>query len=91
MVTQDFLDIIAMTTTTKTLNVRLPEHVYNQLEKLAQSTERTKSFLAVNALTNYLNVEAWQIEDIKSSLVEADSGEFATNAAVSQFFAKYDC
>ena len=85
------MGILTMTIATKTLNVRLPEHVYNQLEKLAQSTERTKSFLAVNALTNYLNVEAWQIQDIKSSLVEADSGEFATDAEVNTFFAKYDC
>ena len=34
----------------KTINVRLPEALYNQIEELAKATARTKSFLAIDAL-----------------------------------------
>jgi predicted transcriptional regulator len=33
--------------TARTINVRLPEALYNQIEELAKATARTKSFLAM--------------------------------------------
>ena len=44
--------------TARTLNVRLPETLYNQIEELAKATARTKSFLAIDALTNYVQSES---------------------------------
>ena len=75
--------------TAKTINVRLPEALYNQLEELAKATARTKSFLAIDALTNYLQSESWQIRDIREGIQEADAGEFATDLQVEAVFAKY--
>ena len=40
--------------TAKTINVRLPEALYKQIEELASATARTKSFLAVDAFTQYV-------------------------------------
>lgn len=53
------------------------------------ATWRTKSFLAVDALTNYVQTESWQIRDIHKGIVEADAGEFATEQEVKVMFAKY--
>ena len=64
--------------TAKTINVRLPEALYKQIEELAKATDRTKSFLAVDALTQYVKSESWQIQDIHKAIKEADAGEFAT-------------
>jgi len=75
--------------TTKTINVRLPETLYNQLEELAKATARTKSFLTIDALTNYVERESWQIRDIHDGIKEADAGEFATDDQVNAVFAKY--
>ena len=50
--------------TARTINVRLPEALYNQIEELAKATARTKSFLAIDALTHYVQSESWQIRDI---------------------------
>lgn len=75
--------------TAKTLNVRLPEALYLQLEELANATARTKTFLAVEALNSYLQNEAWQIRDIKKGLAEADAQEFASAEEVNAVFAKY--
>lgn len=63
----------------KTINVRLPEALYTQLEELAKATARTKSFQAIDALTNYVQRESWQIRDIHEGIQEADDGEFATD------------
>lgn len=73
----------------KTINVRLPEALYNQIEALAKATGRTKSFLAVDALTNYVQNESWQIRDIHEGIKEADAGEFATDRQVKAVFSKY--
>ena len=40
--------------TTRTMNVRIPEALYGQIEELARATARTKSFLAVEALKGYV-------------------------------------
>lgn len=78
-------------TTEKTLNVRLPVDLASQLEALTKATGRTKSFLTVEALRNYIEAQAWQVQDIQAGLQEADNDEFATAEEVNNFFAKYDC
>lgn len=75
--------------TAKTINVRVPETLYNQIEELARATARTKSFLTIDALTRYVQREAWQLRDIQQGIEEADAGEFATDAEVKAVFAKY--
>ena len=75
--------------TAKTINVRLPEALYEQIEALAKATARTKSFLAIDALTHYVQSESWQIHDIHEGIKEADAGEFATDKQVKAVFDKY--
>jgi RHH-type transcriptional regulator, rel operon repressor / antitoxin RelB len=59
---------------TRTINVRVPESVYQQLEEIAKATERTKSFVTLTALNSYLQEQSWQIRDIKEGIAEADNG-----------------
>lgn len=73
----------------RTINVRLPEALYNQIEELPKATARTKRFLAIDALTSYVQSEAWQIRDIQEGIKEADAGEFASEEQVQAVFKKY--
>ena len=73
----------------RTLNVRLPEDLYNQIEALASATARTKSYLTIDALNDYVQRESWQIRDIHEGIREADAGEFATEDQVKAVFAKH--
>lgn len=75
----------------KTLNIRLPKSIHTRLSDLTESTGRSKSYLALEALEAYLDQQAWQIHDIEEALKEADRGEFASREEVSKLFAKYDC
>ena len=76
-------------TPTRTINVRIPVGVYQQLEDLATATARTKSFVALEALSSYLETQSWQVKDIDAGLADADKGDFATEAQVNAVFAKY--
>jgi len=60
--------------TMATLSIRVPEEIGERLEKLAESTGRTRSFLALDALRHYLAQEEWQAQAVRNAVERADSG-----------------
>ena len=74
---------------TRTINVRVPTRIYQQLEDLAKATARTKSLITLEALSTYLEAQRWQVQDIEEGLAEADRGEFASEAEVNAVFTHY--
>jgi len=77
------------TAPSRTINVRVPAKLYQQLEDLARATERTKSYVTLEALSSYLAEQGWQVQDIEAGLAEADRGEFASDAEVAAVFARH--
>ncbi len=71
------------------LTLRASAKIKSQLEKLAAATNRSRSFLASEALERYLKLEAWQIKEIKQALKEADAGEFASDKDLAKAIKKY--
>jgi predicted transcriptional regulator len=63
---------------TAVLTLRVPVEVKQQLDKLADATHRSKSWLAGEAIQRYLELEAWQIGEIQQALQEAEAGDFAS-------------
>jgi predicted transcriptional regulator len=57
------------------LSIRIPEGTMEQLSELANATERTKSFLAAEAIEHYLTMQAWQVKGTKEAMAKADSGK----------------
>ena len=76
--------------TTTTLSLRLPKELSEQLTSLAQSTKRTKSFCAVEAIKNYLKQESWQIEAIEEGLENADSGRMIKHEDVKNWVSSWN-
>ena len=76
-------------TSSRTINVRLPAELYEQLENLARATARTKSFVTLEALSSYLAAQSWQVQDIEAGLNDAERGDFASDAEVSAVFARH--
>ena len=74
---------------TRTINVRVPVSVYDQLGELATATARTKSFVTVEALSKYLEVQSWQVQEVQAAIMDADKGDFATDEQVNAIFTKY--
>jgi predicted transcriptional regulator len=69
--------------------VRLPDDVTKKLDALAAKLDRSRSYVAAQAIGDFVNREEWQIADIEAGLHEADRGEFATDAQVAAIVARY--
>ncbi len=74
---------------TATVSVRLPLQTRERLEQLAAVTGRTKSYLAAEALRDYIEREAWQVAAIQEGVAAADRGEFASEDEVRRRFARW--
>jgi len=72
-----------------TMTVRLPSEVKESLDLLAETTERSRSWLAASAITEFVKTQEWQIAEIQRGIREADRGEFATSDEVTAVFAKW--
>ncbi len=58
-----------------TITVRIDKSVKKRLEAAAARVRRSKSFLAAEAIEEYLAVQDWQVEAIKKGIAAADRGE----------------
>ena len=72
-----------------TMTIRLDEEVRDRLDLLAGSTQRSKSYLAAEAIRDYLEINAWQIAEIRAAIQEADQGDFATDEDVVALASKW--
>jgi predicted transcriptional regulator len=69
--------------------IRLADEQATQLDKLADRLDRSRAYLAVRAIEDYLVRESWQIAEIEAGLADADRDDFATPEAVAKVVAKY--
>ena len=81
--------ILVNTMSTSILTLRLDAGLKKQLEKLAQATQRSKSFLAAEAIREYVALNDWQIEEIRKAVKEADRGDFASPGEVRRVMKKW--
>lgn len=68
---------------------RLEPQLKRQLDKLAKATQRSRSFLAAEAIRDYIALNEWQIEEVTKALGEADRGEFAGDKQVRRVMRKW--
>lgn len=72
---------------TTTITVRLHKELRDRLDALAESTKRSKSFLAAEAIAQYVELNAWQVEQIKEAVEKADAGgPFIPHEEVEDYF-----
>jgi predicted transcriptional regulator len=71
------------------LTLRVDEKLKKKLDKLAKSTQRSRSFLAAEAIRDYVELNEWQIKEIKKAIKQADAGDFATDEEVEAMFKKW--
>jgi len=72
-----------------TMTVRIDEDIKFRLEKLSDATNRTKSFLAAEAIKDFIEHNEWQLKEIEDALSEADAGDFASERSVQHTLEKW--
>ena len=63
--------------------IRIPPEKQRQLDALAQVLDRSRNWVVSDAINQYLDVQAWQIEQIRHGVEEADRGELVPHDEVS--------
>jgi predicted transcriptional regulator len=58
------------------------------LDAIAAGLDRDRSYILNEAITAYLEVHQWQIDEIQRGLAEAEAEDFASEAEVEAMFAK---
>jgi len=57
------------------VSVRVKPEIAQRLELLAKATKRSKSYLAAEALEEYLDIHEWQVKAIQEGIEEISRGE----------------
>jgi RHH-type transcriptional regulator, rel operon repressor / antitoxin RelB len=73
-----------------TFIVRVEPDVKKRLEKLAKNTGRTRSFLAAEALNEYLDANEWQVAGIKRAIVSLDRGDGVSHKEIKEWVKSWD-
>jgi RHH-type rel operon transcriptional repressor/antitoxin RelB len=78
----------AQPTTTFTMRVR--SALKKRLESLSRSTGRSRSYLAGEAITAYLDTSEWQVSGIKSALASLDRGQGVSHQRVKKWITSWE-
>jgi predicted transcriptional regulator len=66
--------------TTATMTIRVSSETKRKLERLAADTRRSKSFLAAEAVSAYVERELAIIDGIRRGLADVDAGRVVSHA-----------
>jgi predicted transcriptional regulator len=67
---------------TEAFTVRAESNLVNQLDHLADTLDRSRNYLVNQALKEYLEQHAWQIEKISQGITAADRNELVGHDVV---------
>ncbi len=77
-----------------TVTARIDGETQSQLEKLAVTTDRSRSWLVAEAIKQYVASQAWQVEAIEEGVRLADmganAGAFASEEQVREAFGRWN-
>ena len=72
------------------LTLRVPVELKERLERLGRATSRSSSWLALDAIEKYGEVNEWQVAKIEEGVRAADAGSFAGDDEIAATFNRYN-
>ena len=69
---------------TEAFTVRAESNIVHKLDHIAGSLDRSRNYLVNQAIQEYLETHAWQIEKITEGIDAADRGELVEHDQVMQ-------
>lgn len=67
------------------LTIQLPSELKAKLERLCKTARRSESSMVAQAIGQYLDENAWQIEELIQAKKEIEHGEFISNDEVKRY------
>ena len=72
----------------QTISFRIDSDKVSTLDTLAEALARDRTYLLNQAVTAYLDVQQWHIDQIKAGIRQADTGKLIDHAQVRKMFGK---
>jgi RHH-type transcriptional regulator, rel operon repressor / antitoxin RelB len=64
---------------TTLISVRVPAEIAKRLEQLAEALDRSKSYVAAQAIEEFLALQEWQVSAVRRGLQQAEKGKLHTH------------
>ena len=74
---------------TELLSIRIDAGTKRRLEALSQSVNRSKSFLAAEAITNYVEAQEWKLGEIAEGIAELNANQTVPHEKVAKWLATW--
>lgn len=74
---------------TTLISVRVPETVAKRLAALAEATDRSKSYVAAQAIEEFLSLQEWQVKAIRKGVAEAEAGKLADHKEAQKLLGRW--
>lgn len=71
------------------ISVRVSNDIAQRLADLADATERSKSYLAAQALEEFIAVQEWRVKTIRQGIWQADTGKLAKHKKAIEILSKW--
>jgi len=72
------------------VSVRIDPVIKKRLEKLAKRTGRSRSFLAAEAINEYLDLNEWQVAGIQKAITSFDEGRGVAHQQVKDWVSSWN-
>lgn len=77
-------------TSTAPITVRTDKQMVNAIDALAGAMDRSRNYVVNQAIQQYLDANAWQVERIKEGLADAKAGRvFPADEVLAEIAAKH--
>jgi predicted transcriptional regulator len=77
------------TTVSETLSIRIDAETKKRLDALSKRSRRSKSFLAAEAISAYVESEEWQLGELQAGVAELDAGRGVSHDKVSKWLGSW--
>jgi predicted transcriptional regulator len=74
---------------TTAFTIRTSPETMQRLDQLAAQVDRSRNYLANQALEEFLELRAWQIEKVQAGIAAAERGEFVPDQEMEGIFDQY--
>ena len=71
------------------ISVRVSDNVAQRLAELADATDRSKSYLAAQALEEFIALQEWQVKAIRQGIRQADTGKLVEHKEALKVLGKW--
>jgi predicted transcriptional regulator len=75
---------------TEILTLMVPLKMKENLESIGKSLHRSKSYIATQAIQEYLEQNSWQIDELQSAQKEIEQGKFISENQVNDYLDSWD-